>query len=63
MVCVSVSYNGVARLTYLIGQLTIVWSVAHNFVPEGTGGPFMRERAYQVLSLSLPRTSLDPIFS
>lgn len=39
----------VAFIVYLIGQLAIVWSIAHNFVPAGTGGPFMRERAYQVL--------------
>eukprot|EP01128_Nolandella_sp_AFSM9_P001353 TRINITY_DN1147_c0_g1_i1.p1 TRINITY_DN1147_c0_g1~~TRINITY_DN1147_c0_g1_i1.p1 ORF type:complete len:673 (-),score=139.06 TRINITY_DN1147_c0_g1_i1:162-2135(-) len=43
----------VASIVYLIGQLAVVWSVAHNFVPPGTGGPFMRERAGQVFVLAM----------
>lgn len=41
----------VALLVYVLGQLAIIWSVAFNFVPPGTGGPFMKERAYQVFFL------------
>jgi len=43
----------VAGIVYLLGNLALIWSIAYCFVPEGTGGPFMRERSGQVFCLYL----------
>eukprot|EP01130_Rhizamoeba_saxonica_P018679 TRINITY_DN9428_c0_g1_i1.p1 TRINITY_DN9428_c0_g1~~TRINITY_DN9428_c0_g1_i1.p1 ORF type:complete len:631 (+),score=77.57 TRINITY_DN9428_c0_g1_i1:66-1895(+) len=49
----------IASVVYTIGHLGIIWSVAFKFVPEGTGGPFMRERVTQVLYIFLALSGLS----
>eukprot|EP01125_Pyxidicula_operculata_P001656 TRINITY_DN11494_c0_g1_i1.p1 TRINITY_DN11494_c0_g1~~TRINITY_DN11494_c0_g1_i1.p1 ORF type:complete len:669 (-),score=171.48 TRINITY_DN11494_c0_g1_i1:157-2163(-) len=48
----------IASLVYLIGNFAVIWSVAYCFVPKGTGGPFMRERAGQIFVVALYLVSL-----
>jgi endonuclease/exonuclease/phosphatase family metal-dependent hydrolase len=48
----------ITGLVYIIGHLAVVWSVAWCFVPDGTGGEFMRDRIYQVFCIFVAGTAL-----